>query len=124
MMATQTLQNLIARFTGAAHSQNSNAGDVALCMYGQPGELTFITTEIDRRSNHALAVIELTLPQGSKHIDMTCDQLHAVIRSYNENGADETPKAQILHYAATLAQAHDSSLHKPQDRARAPQSFL
>lgn len=118
MMGMMTLFNFISGFKAVKKPHTSNEADLALCSCGNPGTLTFVSTVANPADNHALAIIKHNHPgiNDGKLIYMTCDQLRELIKSYRESGVHQSQNLRALMYAATLAQSHDSSLHKPKDQ--------
>lgn len=120
------LNAVLSRFFGRAAGPRGGrvAGDMTLCLYGQPTVLTFIGTAVDGKTNHAVALIDArNIDTGAvTPIRMNCIELREVLESYSAAGAGDHANAHMLHSAATQAQAHDSALHKPQDGADGPNS--
>lgn len=89
-----------------------DSGNAELCHYGRNEGLTFVREGIDKRSKHALAVLDVTLPEGDrKQVTLSSSALRDAIKSYPD-AESESDNMRVLRRAATGIQATDSSLHK------------
>lgn len=91
--------------------QQRDSGNAELCHYGRNEGLAFVREEIDKRSRHALAVFDVTLPGGDRtQVTLSSSALRDAIESYPETEL-ESNNVRVLHQAAIRVQAMGSSLH-------------
>ncbi len=88
-----------------------DSGNEELCHYGRNEGLAFVREGIDKRSRHALAVFDVTLPGGDrKQVTLSPSALRDAIKSYPDTES-ESRNMRVLHQAAIRVQATGSSLH-------------
>ena len=122
------LPPLLAKlFYSADKLPKATSAELTMCLHGQPSKLSFLGTQIDERSNHALARIQIEDNQTRdiRVVRMNAPQIGDVMCTYNEACAFDDYNLKALQKAADEIQPLDSSLHKPKEATGPkPHGFL